>query len=127
MKKVLATVLVLILGLSVLVGCGAGGSALEGRYTPTAWEINGVDYYELLQQASENGNEIDEMYIEFNADGTFKMELGDDDGDGTYKVAGNKVTLTADGEDLEATTEGNTVIIEMTRGDDSMRLVFEKS
>lgn len=132
MKKTIAVLLVLLIGVTLLVGCGGGGSALSGKYTLTSITMDGqtMTVAELKEAASTLGVDFDlsGFYIEFKTGNKFslgmKMELlGMDEAiEGTYTVNGNKITLTVEGEPQEATINGNKVTISM--GEDSM--VFEK-
>jgi len=119
MKKVLTITLALALIMTLLAGCG-GGSDLSGKFIMTEWEMGGENYMELLGMA---GMSASDFYIEFLSGGKFKMSVAGDSQEGEFKVSGNTVTLSLDGEGLDAKRNGNKITIE---DEDYGKMVFEK-
>lgn len=114
--KIVAIITILAIALVVLVGCG---SKLKGKYTIVSMTSGAVTMDETAIR--NNGGNPDELYIEFDGD-TFKMVAFGTTTEGTYKKEGDKLTLTAEGEDLAATVDGKQIKIE----EESMSMTFEK-
>ena len=121
MKKTIALLLGLILSVSLLAGCGGGGSAAPtGKYFMTAMELEGEDIFALY---TEMGLSADNLYIELLSGGKCKISMMDETGEGTFKVDGKTITISADGEEAFAgAIEGNKITLE----EDGNKMVFEK-
>ena len=129
-SAVLAMVLCLSLVL-VLSACGAGGASMEGKWVITAMTVGGEDYLsmfnELAASMGEESNIGDIMFCEFTKDGSFKMSMYEDEESGTYKLNGNKLTMTVDGEALEGTVNGNSfTITDNSDGEESLMTFTKK-
>ena len=126
MKRTLALILVVLLSVSMLAGCGGGDKGPTGKYVLTVWEIDGQDFIALMKSLGGDAFDPSTIYIEFQNDGKFTMEMDEDDASGTFKVDGKNLTLTMDGETLTGTVDGNKVTIETTEDGSTMKMVFEK-
>lgn len=118
MKKMISVVLCLIFVFS-LVGCGKGGKA----------GTEDAGYYVLISMSDESGS-LDEdtlkeiglygaMYIQLNEDKTGVLALGDDD---QMDLTWEPGVITADGEEVNYTLKDD----ELTMEDDGTTLVFRK-
>ena len=125
MKKILVMVLVLLLSVSILAGCGGGDTKLSGKYAMTAYELNGQDLLEMLKMFGGEDYDANSLFIEFTDNGKFTLEA-DDVTTGTFYVDGKKLTLTVDGESMTGTVNGNKVTIEANEDGNTMKMVFEK-
>ena len=140
MKRTLVVVMVIMFALALLAGCGGdgggGGSsspALTGKYMLVSMvDSDGNDWLEFLLMMSEMADEgdefdLDSMYIEFTSNDKFMMAM-DEDGpvEGAYKVDGNSITLSVDGDEISGTVEGNKITLKEEEDGESMTMVFEK-
>ena len=153
MKKSILLLLVLILGISLLAGCGgnnggnntpprentSGGNntatlGLTGKYTLVSMiDTEGDDWMEMfndLSELSDEGSEFDPnaFFIEFKSDSKCTVSItGDEAVECTYTVNGKIITITAEGENIKGTIEGNKITLEdADMGADSMKMIFEK-
>ncbi len=121
-------VLVVVFCASILAGCGGGegsSTAWSGKYVIASMDENGTvtnleeleSMFELMDMKLE-----DAMYLEFKSDGKFDMALFGETVSGTYKADGNAATLSAAGETIDASIEGNTITLEQ----DGTKMVFKK-
>ena len=129
MKKVMVSVVAIIMVLS-LVACGGGKNAdVAGTYKMTSMEAAGVTM-DIAQLAEAAGMDADLFKLELKEDGNFEMSMFDGAGtesvSGTWKADGNTVTMTAEGEDLKATVDGNKLTVEESYEGQTMKMVFEK-
>ena len=74
------------------------------------------------------GMSADNLYLELQNDGKFKMTLTDGVHEGAYEINGNTITLD---DEMEGTLTGNKIVIEEkgdadTEGFSSTKMVFEK-
>jgi len=133
-NKALALILVLVLGLSILAGCG--GAKLSGKYELVSMTSGGEtilmsDYIEMMREMleafAEEGDEPFNAsdyqgYIEF-IDGTkCKMVMFGDSQEGTYKLDGKTIEITADGETQKMTLDGKKITFDL----DGESMIFEK-
>ena len=140
-KKLVSTITVtllcicMVLTLASCAGTGGGGSAsMEGKWALSAMKMGDQDYLALMAEMSKTlGEEFDPeglMYCEFTADGGFKMVTTTDgqteESAGTYKLNGNALTLTVDGEDQAATLSDNSFTITIADGGDEVSMTFTK-
>ena len=128
MKKAIVSILVLMLGISLLAGCGGGSggddSALTGKYTIVSMVMDDED---ILQAYAEMGMSTDDMYIELQSGGKFKMTMGEDNvQDGTFTVNGKNIKLSSGGEDLSGTIDGNKIVLDMDEDGFSATMTFQK-
>ena len=127
-KKLVSTITVALLCVCMVItlaSCastpdgGSAGGSMEGKWALSSMKMGDQDYLALMAEMSKSlGEEFDPeglMYCEFTTDGGFKMVTTTDgeaeESVGTYKLNGNKLTLTVDGEDQEATLDGNSFTI----------------
>ena len=117
MKRIVSIALVVLMVAALIVGCSKANA--EGKYVVKT--LNGKTVEDYFKEELGDGETIDslleilgiaslEEYItlEVKADGTAKMVLaGDDEAEGTWKLDGNKFTLTVDGESVEGTLKGS--------------------
>lgn len=131
MTRITAVILVLIFSITILVSCG-GGEKLSGKYNLVSMTSDGetikmADYIQELKdmyaELEQEFNEGDlECYIEFIDGGKCNMVMFGEPADGTYKVSGKTVEITADGETEKLTIDGNKLTLEL----DGEKLVYEK-
>ena len=147
-KKTIVLLLALMLGITILAGCGGG--SLSGKYSlkeiiqdgeTRIYEdyLNEVkEYYEQMKAYyEENGEEYDEefnegdyeSYIEFKSDGKYVMAFEGETMEGTYKVSGKNVTINPpeeyedeDSEPLVGKIDGKKITFE----NGSTTMVYEK-
>jgi len=135
MKRLFATILVILLSVSMLGGClgtksisdlmqtePADDVSLAGKYVLTYWEDEEGDYLEYLVSVGVRASDI---FIELKEDGTYiwDMSAADEFVDkGTYKVSGNTLTLSYSGGKDILEIDGNYIYYE----ESSDLLVFEK-
>jgi len=132
MNKAIALLLVLMLSISILAGCGGG---LSGKYvliemTGDDGKVEKLD--DLKKQAKEFYDEMEwdfdesemDITIEFLSGDKFKMTSVYDVEEGTFKVDGKNVTLSHPDQDndLKGTINGNKITFE----EDDFVMVFEK-
>ena len=126
--------IVLVLAVSVTVFAQNNSSVPSGKYFLTAFEINGMDMFEFFKMMSEmadesSGGSLEDMYIEFQGGGKFFMAMGSDEGEGgegTFLMNGKNITLSANGEELKGTLDGNKLTLEQEQGNDVIKMVYEK-
>ena len=115
MKKLIALLLIAVLALTCFVACGKkdGDKAanIEGKYVIS--KMGGEDAPDEYKEA---------MFVELKADGAATMTMGDEGGDCTWKQDGDKVILTAEGETMEFTLNGN----DLTMVENGEEMVFTK-
>ena len=135
MKKVLAILAAVLMLTSALIGCGGGNSA-AGTYKLKSMSANGMEFtresYQALLDlaAAATGTKLsvdDVMKLELTNDGKFKISIyQEEDKEGTYKIEGEKITLSApDGEAGDA-IEGTLKNGELTISMDGTTVVFAK-
>ena len=126
MKKLTAMLLVIAVMMMIVAGCSKGGSNVAGKYKLKSYTEGGetMSVEELSEMLEGTGMSIDEMFsLELKSDGTFSISMmGEDPVSGTYKVDGEKIAMTAEGETLNATIKGS----ELTMAQDGVELVFTK-
>jgi len=127
MKRILAIVLVLMMGVTVFPVYGQS-NALTGKYSIVALEIDGMDMMALFTMM---GMDMGFMYIELLDGNRFRMAMDEDEAtEGIFSLSGKNLTLTAEGENLAAVFEGNRIIIEQEGDPESgfelSRMIFEK-
>jgi len=125
MKKLLVVLFVLVLGASMMVGCGGSSKTLEGRYKIVSYVTGGED---IIKQINDLGFSTDGIYLEFTKDGKFTMNLEiagvvSDSISGTYVLSGkNLLFTTSDGGLDKATIDGNKITLKF-EGD---TMIFQK-
>lgn len=129
MKKVLVTVVAIVMVFS-LVACGGGSSSAAGTYKMVSMEAAGVTM-DVAQMAAAAGVEEDMFNLVLNEDGTFEMNVmggtGSVSQSGTWKASGNNLTLTMDGSDQKATLDGKKLTMEDNTSGQAVKVVFEKA
>ena len=138
MKKTLMVLLVLVLALAMLAGCGgkdkgsdSGSStpaAPEGKYALTSIKMDGADATPFLAMA---GITAENMYLDFSNNGNVKLSFMGMEGEGTFKVDGTKLTITVEGSDMDFVFDNNKITLaqngeQATAGFENMEMVFEK-
>jgi len=119
MKKALAITLVLVLAVTMLAGC-ASSPALSGRYALKSMEAEGMTIDVAMLEMLGMGDL--EMYLEFTGGNAFKMAIMGESVSGTYTLNGKVLTMTIEGEDVQAILDGKTITLEMDEG----KIIFEK-
>ena len=123
MKKRALTLLLALAMIVSLAACGGGGSGAAGSYKMTKMNAAGVEM-NIDDLAALAGVDMT-VTLELKADGNFTLDmsaLGTGSVSGTWTASGNTVTLSSEGEDIAATLNGNTLVMEQ----DGQSLTFEK-
>ena len=118
MKKTIALVLVLLLGVSLFAQ-----NVQTGKYTMTSMLVDGVELLDLFRGM---GMDIDGSYIELLSGGKFRMVMFGDENEaqGLFKVSGDTIIFYADDDedDLTGKIQGSKITIE----EEESKMVFEK-
>lgn len=123
MKKRALTLLLALAMIVSLAACGGGGGGPAGSYKMTKMNAAGVEM-NIEDLAAMAGVDMT-VTLELKADGNFTLDmsaLGTGSVSGTWTSSGNTVTLSSEGEDIAATLNGNTLVMEQ----DGQSLTFEK-
>jgi len=150
MKKTILIVVAIVLSISMLAACGKKDTpplerdtgerntqsptpspdpgernrAPEGYYTIVSLEAEGVD---VLEFYSSMGMNTDDIFIQFLSGGVVRMgvfpDSEEDIEEGTFRVNGNVISITMDGEEETGTIEGNRITLNV----DGTEMVFEKN
>ena len=123
MKKRVLTFLMALAMMVGLVACGGGKSA-AGTYCLT--KINsGGEEMSVEELADLFGMDVD-MTLQLKDDKSFTLDMGFlSDGEstsGTWKMDGDSLILTAEGDELPVTYDGKTIVMDI----EGERLTFEK-
>lgn len=125
MKRWVFTFLVSLMMMISLVGC-SGSKDPVGTYNLISMNSGGM---ELSVKELAGLFEIDvDITLELKADNSFLLDMGffmEDEGEsitGTWKLDGDSLILSRDGEELPVTFDGKTVVIDM----EGEILTFEK-
>ncbi|MCI8464918.1 MAG: lipocalin family protein [Lachnospiraceae bacterium] len=122
-KRVAVLMLAALMTVLALAGCGGKKSSdpVVGEWKMTKVEAMGVSMsVEEYLQAAGMGDMKMEMSIKDN--GKFSMDVVGESGDGTWKYKDPVLTLTADGESVEAEYKDGTITMEMS----GVAMIFEK-
>lgn len=111
MKKRVLIFLMALAMLATLAACGGGGKSPAGTYKLT--QINsGGEEMSVKDLADLFGMEID-MTLELKDDKSFTWDMGlwgeGESASGTWKMDGDSLVLSAEGEDLPVTYDGKTI------------------
>lgn len=125
-QKIMSLVLVAVLAMALLAGCGGSKSEIVGTWEATKVEASGItlDFKEFAQQM---GQDADSFKMELTAkdDKTFSMNMAGETGEGTWEEKSGKYVLTADGEDMEVQIEdGKLIFADEALG--GAKITFEK-
>ena len=108
MKRALLIIFIILLGVSILAGCGGSDDGLSGKYVLKECEISGEDRLtEVLANSKERFNR-DTLYFELKSGKKYQWELESGDS-GKYEVDGNTITLIGPNEDKVGTINGNKI------------------
>ena len=130
MKRTIAVILILMMGLTILAGCG--GAKLSGKYELISITEDGetelwVDWVKEMKEYTDEDTTVDESvyeaYIEFIDGEKCKMVMAGDATEGTYKVDGKNVEINIDDETAKGTIDGKKITIEIYEGS---VMLFEK-
>ena len=140
MKRVISLTLAVLLIAALFVGCSSSpagtytlktinGKSAKEYYTAAASEA-GIDVDTLLEYL---GIDLDHpenlMQFVLKEDGTadYKLNLGDvKEGSGTWKLEGDKLTLTLDGDAQEIQYKDGQMILELGSSTEPMTVVLGK-
>ena len=115
MKKAIALLLVMLIGIGIIAGCGSSSAKLSGKYHLVLDQETKASIEEF------SGGEV-EWYIEFLSGDKCKLVIMGDSEDGTYKITDKSVEITVDGDSITAKIDGNKVIID----EDGEEMVYQK-
>ena len=115
MKKRVLIFLMALAMLATLAACGGGGKSPAGTYKLT--QINsGGEEMSVKDLADLFGMEID-MTLELKDDKSFTWDMGlwgeGESARGTWKMDGDPLVLSAEGEDLPVTYDGKTIAMDL--------------
>ena len=119
MKRIITTLLMIATLMILCVGCGKGSKDVSGTYKITS--IGGKSVADLQKQYDDAGMDVkiaDMFKMELKSDGTFTMEYSGETQSGTYKVDGEKISMTIDGDTEEGTIKDGKITL--GSGDDAM-------
>ncbi len=122
-KRILALLLVVAM-MMCLVACGGKKNNVAGTYHLTKMNMEGVNL-DIKQLSEQSGVEMKvDLVLEENGNFSLDMSaLGTGENlSGTWKADGNKLTMTAEGEDASAVVDGKTITLEA----DGASMIFEK-
>ena len=117
MKRILALTMAVVMAVG-LCACGGSASSLKG----TNWSDSKVSANGMEIQGEMLASMGFEMTLEFTSDSDFKMGAMGEYVEGTYTLSGGTVTMTVDGEAVDAALSGNTITME----EDGAKIVFSK-
>ena len=125
MKRILSVTLVVLMAVALFVGCASKPAATDGVYKIKT--VNGKEMTAYLTEELDGaavdveaklklfGIEKLEDYMTFalNEDGTLTVSVMGEESVGTWKLDGEKLTLTLDGETMEGTYQNDEITVEM--------------
>jgi hypothetical protein len=117
------------IGAVSLTACGGGGSSTAGSYEMTSVEMSGVEM-SMEELASLMGMDAGELAVtlELGSDGSFTLDsysmTGTDPVEGTWKEDSGSLSLTAEGETIDAEIEDGAIVLDEPTS--SVTMVFEK-
>ena len=94
MKKLLSVLVIMILTVSVLSGCGSKADMSDSEYLGT-WEAVTCSYSDYVMDASEI---LGQYIITLRPDGSYEATFGEDVGEGTWEDTQNGFMLDGDEE-----------------------------
>lgn len=123
MKRMKTSVLMslFLVAALLLAACSSatgGTDAMAGTWELSSAEASGIT---LSKEALSSMGLSDGLTMEFNG-GKFTANFAGETGEGTYKIEGDKVTMTSQGEDLVGTLVDNELHIE----ESGATLIFTK-
>ena len=122
MKRILTAVLMRATLMILCVGCGKGKD-VSGTYKLDS--MAGMSVADLQKQYDELGismNVADMITVEIKSDDTFTMKMDSESYSGTYKLDGDNISLTVDGDTQKGTLKDGTLTI----GEGNEQMVFKK-
>ena len=129
-KKIIAAGAAAIMALSMLAGCG-GSKGGKTEEKAKAADVTGSYSIVSIAEGDEKytANDLEKLglksgdfSLEIKDGGTFTMTSMGDETKGEWKMDGNKLTMTVDGESVDAAVDGN----KLTISEDGLSMVFEK-
>lgn len=122
MKKALRTTLAVLMCAALLLALVACGGGAPASMKGTSWSVSKVSANGMEIQGEMLASMGFEMTLEFTSDSDFKMGAMGEYVEGTYTLSGGTVTMTVDGEAVDAALSGNTITME----EDGAKIVFSK-
>ena len=124
MKKQVLTFLMALMMIVSLAACGGGGKSPVGTYQLTAITSDGVEM--SVEEMNELFGVETDMSLELKDDNSFTWDMGfwgdGENASGTWKMDGDALVLSAEGEDLSVTYDGKTIVMDL----ESDLFTFEK-
>ena len=123
-KQIAAVLMVLILTVVALAGCGGGGeqSPVVGEWKMTTIEVSGITM-DMEEFIAATGQEDVNMSLTIEEDGNFSMDIAGQQTEGTWEYEEPVCTLTAEGESIEADYSDGKIVIDL---EGQGTLTFEK-
>lgn len=112
MKKAIAIVLLAVMILGLLAACGGGDGKYIGKYqfskaTSEGETVTLDDYADMMGISVDEVKDMICLELKSGGKGTFTM--GDEPAEVTWKIDGEKITLTAEGENAEGTIKNGVI------------------
>lgn len=116
-KKFVLLLACLMVFALVLTGCG--GSGVVG----TTWKLDRGEASGVTVNAELLKSTVGDMSIAFKDEKTCEMTVMGATAEGTYTLNGDKLVLTFNGSDQEATLDGNEITMEQS----GIKIIFKKN
>lgn len=120
MKKIIATLICVLMLALTLTACG--GSGLSGKYRLTGMESSGVTIKEGDALWDTAVGAMGDCYMDFTGSDAVSMAFAGEEKEGTYTVDGDKITVTIDGDPADGTLKDNKITLEVG----GEKMIFEK-
>jgi uncharacterized lipoprotein YehR (DUF1307 family) len=109
MKKKLALLFALVMVCATMLTACGGGSKLAD----TTWTLTSVSVDDVEVTAEQMDETFGESIITFEDNSVCKANFGGSEGEGTWKLDGDKVTITIDEEDMEAVLSDSELVMDL--------------
>ena len=124
MKKRVLTFLMTLVMIVSLAACGGGGKGPVGTYNLTKMGSGGEEI--SIDDLSALAGEEVKIVLNLTEDNKFTLDMGiwgeEETVRGTWKMDGDSLSLSAQGDDLSVTYDGKTIVLDM----EGESLTFEK-
>lgn len=126
-KRSVISVLLMLIMVVAMMGCGKKTPAIVGKWTAAKMEIAGVsvDLEEFAKQAGDEGSAL-KITMDVKEDKTVIMDNDGETENGTWKENGDKFTVTVDNESQDVTVQENELVFEMDMEGQTAKIIFTK-